>query len=868
MTDSVSLKNRIKPLLARVKRPARYTGGELHMAKKDPAAQNVSVCLAFPDIYDIGQSYIGFHILYHILNKRPATLCERTFQPWTDMEAAMRDEKVPLWSLENFLPVSAFDVVGFTLQYELHYTTVLNMLDLAGIPLHSEERGEDDPLVISGGTCVVNPEPMARYFDAILLGDGEEAFSEILDVVEQSKKEGLDRLETLRRLAGVESVYVPSFYRAEYDENGTFTKIEVIDDAAPATLKSRVVEQMKAEFYPEKPLVPVTDVVHDRLAVEIMRGCTRGCRFCSAGMSYRPRRTRPPEDIVQQITRGIKTTGWDEVSLVSLSTTDYPGIDRVVREVGRKLEGKAVSISLSSLRADNFSLKMAEATAGGRKTSLTFAPEAGTQRLRDVINKNLTEEQLIETVTSALEQGFGNIKLYFMIGLPTETDEDVLAIAELLNKVGGIVKRNKGRNLNVTISPFSPKPATPFQWENQASAEAFEEKMRLIRHNLRSRAVHLRQGNPMLSLLEGAIARGGREMGDIIFEAWKRGSRLDGWSELYDGETWSDVFSAAGIDLAAGGGGMEVGTALPWSHLSFGVETPYLIAERERAYQGDTIPDCRERCHNCGPYAAFCKAFREEEASRAGVQGEQNRDTASAAKFGRKRKPAVTRSEPLDILGTRLRVKYTKEEAVRYSSHLDMIRIFDRTLRRGGIPVAYSQGFHPHPKISFGYPLPLGYKSGAEYVDISLSTPFPSFEKAFREGLPDGVGLVDIRSIPDKTQSLTKLVTLAEYHVACEVDDPLEARIGETLAKEHIEMVRMTKKGEKTVDVRCGIESVSVTDNRDGLTLLLHLDQERSVKPSEVLSVLFDDPTALDVTRIEQYAVTDAGMQSPMEILW
>lgn len=867
MTDRISLKDKIAPYLNRVIRPARYTGGELNMVKKDPEAQNISVCLAFPDIYDIGQSYIGFHILYHILNKREGTLCERAFQPWPDMDDVMRAAELPLWSMENFLPVSSFDVVGFTLQYELHYSTVLNMLDLAGIPMRSDERGEDDPIILGGGTCVVNPEPMAVYFDAYMIGDGEEGFPEMLDVIESAKAEGIPRAEILKRLAHVEGVYVPSLYEVKRDENGVYLGLEPLDESAPPVVHARYVDRMKAEFYPDKPLVPVTEVVHDRLAAEIMRGCTRGCRFCSAGMSYRPRRSRPPEDIINQVVNGIKETGWDEVSLVSLSSTDYPSIGQVVKEIGRKLEGKAVSISLSSLRADNFSLKMADATAGGRKTSLTFAPEAGTQRLRDVINKNLTEEQLLETIKSALEQGFGNLKLYFMIGLPTETEEDTRAIGDLLNRIGSIVRQYKGRRVNVTVSPFCPKPVTPFQWEAQASVEEFRDKMRSVRSNLRSKAINIRQSNPKLSVLEGAIARGGREIADIVMSAWKRGSKLDGWSEFFNEDLWHGVFQDAGIALDEGSKAVEPGTALPWGHLHFGVEESFLLKERELAFKAETVCDCRENCHNCGPYAAFCNAFNKEEADLVKAE-EPSVKSAQSASFGRKRKPAALNNEPLDILGTRLRVKYRKGEAVRYSSHLDMIRMFDRTLRRAEIPVAYSQGFHPHPKISFGYPLPLGFKSDAEYIDISLSKLFPAFETDLRDGMPAGFELLAVSAVPDKTSSLTKIVTIAEYFVQCELTDALEERIRETLALENIMLTRKTKKGEKTVDIRPGIEKIAVTEDRNGFVMLLHLEQEISVKPSEVITLLFPDGAYADVTRTEQYAVTEKGLVTPLEILW
>lgn len=864
MNFQSDIRSRIEKFLVGVEKPARYVGGEVNSFRKDPGAQRVRVCLAFPDVYEIGQSYMGFHILYHILNKRPATLCERTFAPWPDMERVMRDEGLPLWSVESFLPLSSFDVIGFTLQYELHYTAVLNMLDLSGIPLFASERDERHPLVFGGGASCANPEPVAEFFDAFLLGDGEEGFPEMLDVIERCRLSGVPKRDMLGELARVGGAYVPSFYRPEYASGGGFSGVAPREGAS-FPVHARVVERLRPEWYPETPLVPLTEVVHDRLSVEIMRGCSRGCRFCGAGMTYRPKRVRPVEDVVNHVEAGIRSSGWEEVSLLSLSSSDYPGLADVVDRIGARLSGKAVSISLSSLRVDNFSLAIAANVAGGRKTGLTFAVEAATQRLRDVINKNLTEEQLFETAKTALEGGWSGFKLYFMIGLPTETDEDVRAIADLLNRLGSLIRESGGRHINVTVSPFVPKPQTPFQWERQDALAELERKMAIIRANLKTKVVTLKETNPRISMIEGLLGRGGRETANVILDAWKRGSRLDGWSEHFDFDRWREAFLAIGIKVEDGGGEIPVGTPCPWSHLHYGVDEGFFLREREAARRGETSPDCDTSCGGCGPYAAFCaaqKALKPQTPPRVQIR------SVSDGMYGRKPKAVSTGKTAVPVItGTRFRVKYAKDGTARFIGHLDLVRLFDRTLRRAGVPIAYSQGFHPHPKISFGPPLSLGMRSRAEYADFTLSSPCANVGQMLAKATVEGLDVLAVRPISEKAESLTKIVTLVEYRITCAIDNSLEARMRDILTRERIIVERVTKNGPKEIDIRPGIIDLAVDPGGEGIVMTLGLETGRAARPSEVTTLLFDEGVPFDVTRIEQYAELGGERVSPMEIV-
>lgn len=607
MEDPPLIQEKIDALLDRVQKPARYTGGEMNCVVKDWESCDIHYLFAFPDVYEVGMSHLGSKILYDVINKRQDALCERVYSPWVDMADAMREEGVPLFSIETHTPAKRFDMMGVTLQYEMSYTNILELLNLAGIPLRSEERSWEDPIVLAGGPCAFNPEPLCRFIDAFVIGDGEESTNQTIDVVKACKREGVGRKECLRRLAGIRGVYVPALYEATYHEDGTLASFTPTDACASPVVQKCLVKDLDAAVYPEDVIVPYTEIVHDRIMLEVLRGCTRGCRFCQAGMIYRPVRERSVETLLRLAERQFEATGYENISLSSLSTGDYSCLPQLAHELMQRFEQRRVSISLPSLRLDSEVKQTLEETQRVKKTSLTFAPEAGTQRLRDVINKGITEEDLISSVKDAFEGGWSSVKLYFMMGLPTETEEDLAGIADLAQKVVAqyfAVPRNvRARGLRVTCSAscFVPKAFTPFQWAAQDTLETLEEKQRFLRERMRIKGVEFNWHQPHVSFLEACFARGDRRLADVLEEAWKRGCRFDGWSDQFKYDAWMEAFAACGLDprfYACRERGRD--ELLPWAFIDAGVTQQYLWRERERAVQGVTTPDCRQGCQGCG----------------------------------------------------------------------------------------------------------------------------------------------------------------------------------------------------------------------------------------------------------------------------
>ncbi len=608
------LNQALEHMLSKVQKPARYTGGEYNEVVKDWQSVSTRYALCFPDTYEVGMSNLGCRILYGVMNQREDIWCERCFAPWGDMEAEMRREGLLLYGLESGDPIADFDIIGFSLGYEMSYTNVLNMLDLADLPLHSADRPDLTPLVVAGGSCCFNPEPLAPFVDMFVLGEGEEVTLEYIDLHQRAREEGWSKEEFLRRAARIPGIYVPEFYEPVYREDGTLAEMRIREGSgAPEVVRKRIVEDLDSAFFPVKTIVPSTEIIHDRVMLELFRGCIRGCRFCQAGYIYRPVRCRSRELLEQYGMEACLNSGYREITLSSLSSTDYPELVELCDGLMEFCQPRNIGLSLPSLRADSFSMDLVQRLQKLRKGGLTFAPEAGTQRLRDAINKNVQEEDLLQTVRTAFSAGWNGVKLYFMLGLPTETDEDVLGIADLTRKVYRVWKEstpNRSRGVRITVSTacFVPKPHTAFQWEAQAAMEEYQRRVNLLRDAFHSqRHVIYNWHDPQTSFLEAVFSRGDRRLGAVLEEAWRHGARFDAWSEYFDFQRWMDAFQACGLDPAFYANRVrDRDEVFPWCRIESPAGTDFLWREREKCMRAETTPDCRTQCSGCGANRLLC----------------------------------------------------------------------------------------------------------------------------------------------------------------------------------------------------------------------------------------------------------------------
>jgi radical SAM family uncharacterized protein/radical SAM-linked protein len=745
--------------LLRVEKPVRYLGGEMGASHKKDV--ELSIILAFPDVYEVGMSHLGSQILYAILNGVDWIAAERLYAPWPDMESLLRSSGNFLTTLESGLPPAHADILGFTLQYELSYTNILNILELSGIPSLASDRDNDYPLILGGGPCAYNPEPLADFFDAFLLGDGEEAVLEIAEICRSWKKSRLPKDVLLERLSTIEGVYVPSFFDVDYDRSGHLTAIRPLKEGY-GKVRRRFVADLDPAPYPDAPVIPFLKTVHDRVSMEIARGCTRGCRFCQAGYVYRPVRERSPERLLTLIEDTLRNTGYDEISLLSLSTGDYSCIAPLLQTLMKKYADERIAVSFPSLRVGTLTRELVEEVQKVRKTGFTLAPEAGSERLRQAINKGITEEDLLQNAFAAYSAGWRVIKLYFMIGLPGETIEDVLGIAELSKRVKSEGRRSgQGGEVNVSVGTFVPKPHTPFQWEPQIGFTETREKQQFLRLELKKRKLNFKWQDATLSFLEGVFARGDRRLGRVLLKARELGCRFDGWGELFDVAAWQEAFAATGIDPLFYHRRRDLDETLPWDHLDCGVSRDYLLAEREKALDCNPTPDCRNGiCTGCG-VCDFKLVMMRLHGPDSGAGELRSPEEGHLPAFHPEETPA------------RIRLRFRKAGKMRFLSHLEMINLFSRGVARARIPIRFSRGFHPHPKFSFATALSVGVESQAEYMDMEIATGFSAgwVKEQLNSVLPEGMEILDACEIPLRSESLSVIMDRVRYRVT--LPDPV-----------------------------------------------------------------------------------------------
>jgi radical SAM family uncharacterized protein/radical SAM-linked protein len=804
--------------LHRVQRPTRYLGREINAVFKDPRAVALRVALLFPDLYEVGMSHLGLSLLYGILNREEHIWAERAYAPAPDLEADLRARRQPLTSLESGTSLSEFDLLGVSLQYELGYTNLLNMLDLGGVPLLAADRDATHPVVIGGGPACFNPEPVAPFFDALVLGDGEEVILELAARVSDWKARRGTRQELWQALEELAGVYVPALFRMDFDAAGILQAI--IPLGRKTTVAKRVLDDLNRIAVPAMPLVPSCQIIHDRLNVEISRGCTRGCRYCQAGMIYRPVRERDPAAVLAWVEAALAATGFEEVSLLSLSIGDYGPLATLLQGLMDRLSPDRVAISLPSMRADTLTPDMMAQIKRVRRTGLTLAPEAGTQRLRQVINKNLTEEAIMDSASRAFGAGWQLLKLYFMIGLPRETKEDREGIAALSRQILAAAPRGARPRLNVSLSSFIPKPHTPFQWERQEDLEECRRRLYEVKDRLRQKNMQSKWNSAAQTWLEGVFSRGDRRLAPVLLEAYRGGCRLDAWSEHMRVEPWREAFRRAGVDPDFYLRERHLEEVLPWDHVHCGVSRKFLIEERARAEQGLETPDCRrDGCQDCG----VCDHNRIDLKLQAPVA----------------LPPAPPQpSAPSPPAPCRYRLTYAKLEESRWLGHLELVAALYRSLRRSGLPLSFSSGFHPLPRVSFHGALPLGVESLTEVMDVELAEPVPEARlvATLNLVLPPGVKILEACRLSRRQDPPGR--ANAVYEVASR-DAVFEAETAvRFLAQEEFMVTRHRPKGEECVDLRRLVADLTVFDPLH-LHVDLHRQEKGNVKVMDALAAIF-----------------------------
>ena len=808
--------DRILPL---VRKPGQYVGGELHAVGSGFHAGNLNFCLIFPDLYEIGMSHQGLQILYHILNSREKTTAHRAYVPDIDMEQELRSQGLPLFSLEARAPLAAYDVLGISLPYELCYTNILTVLNLAGVPFWAAERTEAHPLILGGGSCSFNPEPVAEFFDAIVLGDGEDIIHAIAELLAAAKEGRWPRDMALERLARLTGVYVPSLFKPRYAQD-RLVAVESLHPDIPF-VRRNVLPRLHAPSVLRHPLVPVVRPVHDRLGVEIARGCTRGCRFCQAGITYRPVRERTLEEIMELANAGIAHSGFEELGLLSLSTGDFSCLDALMATLMDRFADSFVSVSMPSMRVGTLTPEIMEQIKRVRKTGFTIAPEAGSDRLRQVINKGITEEDLLATCRDAFALGWKLIKLYFMVGLPTETGADVEGIVQLARKARVQAGQGKGRpvQVNLGVAAFVPKPHTPFQWEEQISLEESKVRINRLKQMLPRQGYKLKWHDPEQSFLEGVFARGDRRLSRLIEAAWRMGARLDGWSERFDLALWRRAAAECGLVMEAYLQQRPMDAVLPWDHLHSGVDRSFLEAERAKAFAQQYTPDCRVHgCQGCG----LCdfKTVRPVMHERPAVPPPSPRPAGKE------------QGKPHKVYA--YRVWYTRLGDSRFYGHLELIQLIFRSLQRARLPLLFSSGFNPSPRVSFSQALPVGVESLAEFFDMELSCPLASLEETaalLNDRLP---ATIRVQTVEPAPRGVAMSSTASYTLTAATYPDGLRRSIADFLDRDSFVIDRFRKNRHRAVDLRPLVTRLEFDQETIYLDLLGHQGQP-GANPREIL---------------------------------